>query len=210
MSYRRKRKAKAKKNRAKALENFDLSITADSDEKYINGVKVGTLDLTADVPDPLRTFSWMDDIRPYIDELEPGYGVNIPFHVINQGLEGSCLSPSAVVKKFSGAVKRFFPEKLLSVRTITKSGGRRIKLDDPVKFVRISQKAAPVLKLASANDTPKQSPPEQSQYNLNLKVSKSVYGFVYHQSQVQKKTVSDVVEDIVMQHSDFWKRNEKA
>ena len=59
MSYRRKRKAKAKKNRAKALENFDLSITADSEEKYINGVKVGTLDLTADVPDPLITFSWI-------------------------------------------------------------------------------------------------------------------------------------------------------
>ena len=138
MSYRKRKQRK----RMKTVRNTEIVITPDGEEKYINGVRVGELEITPEVPVHLRVFSWLEDLEEFLLELEVGHGVNIPLEVITEGMKDECLSPSAIINKFIYAVRiygeKLCPDKKLSCRTITKSGGRHIKVNDPARFVRIS------------------------------------------------------------------------
>ena len=46
MSYRKRKQRK----RMKTVKNTELVITPDGEEKYINGVRVGSLEITPEVP----------------------------------------------------------------------------------------------------------------------------------------------------------------
>ena len=83
MSYRKRKQRK----RMKTVRNTEIVITPDGEEKYINGVRVGELEITPEVPVHLRVFSWLEDLEEFLLELEVGHGDNIPARSYHRGNE---------------------------------------------------------------------------------------------------------------------------
>ena len=200
MSYRKRKQRK----RMKTVKNTELVITPDGEEKYINGVRVGSLEITPEVPVYLRVFPWLEDLEEFLLELELGHGVNIPLEVIKEGMKDECLSPSAVINKFNYAVRiygeKLCPDKKFSCRTITKSGGRHIKVNDPARFVRISSvEAENHLKVAEISEEAYRDKPQ----DLRIKLRKKVYAFLSTLSKEQNKAMTVIIQDLVEQHPSF-------
>lgn len=200
MSYRKRKQRK----RMKTVKNTEIVITPDGEEKYINGVRVGELQITPEVPVHLRVFPWLEDLEEFLLELEVGHGVNIPLEVITEGMKDECLSPSAVINKFTYAVRvygeKLCPDKKFSCRTITKSGGRNIRVNDPARFVRISSvEPESHLKVAEISE-------EAYRYkkqDLRIKLRKQVYAFLSTLSKEQNKAMTVIIQDLVEQHPRF-------
>ena len=203
MSYRKRKQRK----RMKTVRNTEIVITPDGEEKYINGVRVGELEITPEVPVHLRVFSWLEDLEEFLLELEVGHGVNIPLEVITEGMKDECLSPSAIINKFIYAVRiygeQLCPDKKLSCRTITKSGGRHIKVNDPARFVRISSVEPEAhLKVAQVSEISEEAYRYKKQ-DLRIKLRKQVYAFLSTLSREQNKPMTVIIQDLVEQHPSF-------
>jgi hypothetical protein len=197
---------KRKRKKRNTIQNTALEITPDNEEKYINGIRVGDLEITPEVAVHLRVFPWLEDLEDWLRGLQLGQGVNIPLEVITEGISDECLTTSSIISKFTYAVRvygeKICPEKKFSCRTITKSGGRHIKETDPARWVRISSvQPDPVLKIAEISEEAYL----KKQQDLRLKLRKNVYAFLSHLSKKQNRPMTVIIQDLVEDHPNFPK-----
>jgi hypothetical protein len=202
MSYRKKKQPKQTGlgilRDLKITHNSPPSAPTTTPSNYTPN-RFAELEITDERPAYIKAFPEVIELRGYMEEMEMGSGVNVPFHFLatKPATGWDVEAQRELIDKFNYSVRKYGESlnlknadgtpKRFGTRTISEAGNRHITPSDPAAHIRI---------IVASPKVPASEAPYKTQ-NLKLKLRKNVYLYLSQQAKITGEPMTSIAQNLL-------------